>query len=63
MLNLQLSDLHVINGDDEPRVRDLRLAETLELVRPSNIRNVITKNREELERHASLHTASAMIER
>lgn len=46
---LTLTDLQPIG--DEPRVRDLKLAEGLGFDRPSNVRNVIRRHAEELRAH------------
>ncbi|MBB4017601.1 hypothetical protein GGR16_002635 [Chelatococcus caeni] len=49
---ISVSDLHVIN--DEPRVLDLRLAEALGFERPRKIREIIERNRHELESFGTL---------
>jgi hypothetical protein len=56
-------DLAVIEGDEGPRVQDIRLAEMLELGRARDIRQLIERNREELERHGPLRCHTAMAER
>jgi hypothetical protein len=48
---LQLTDLRVIDGDAEPRVLDLRLGERLEFKAPRQIRELIERNQQELERY------------
>lgn len=45
-------DLRTVNS--EPRIQDLRLAERLEFERPRKIRELIERNREELERYGAL---------
>jgi hypothetical protein len=62
LANLQLSDLQVVDGDEEPRIRDVRLAEMLEQARPRDIRKVIAKNLEELEHFGLARTMTASIE-
>jgi len=56
---LQAHDLSLLN--DEPRILDLRVAEALEFDRPRDIRQLIERNTEELERHGTLrhHTAKS----
>lgn len=55
-----MSELVHVNGwdliidDDEPRVRDIDIAEHAGLARPRDIRKVIERNREELEAHGKL---------
>jgi hypothetical protein len=49
---LQAHDLTLL--DDEPRILDLRVAEALDFDRPRNIRKLIERNTEELERHGTL---------
>lgn len=49
---LQLHDL--ADHDGEPRVQDIRLAEQLEFTRPRAIRQLIERNRKELERYGRL---------
>jgi hypothetical protein len=61
MLNLQLSDLQVVDGDEDPRVQDLRLAEILGLGRLRDVRQLIERNREDLEEYASLRCRTAVI--
>lgn len=56
---LTLSDLSLMAN--EPRVRDLRVAEALGFDRPANIRNVIRRHRDELMDHGSLLQVEAMI--
>ncbi len=61
MTNLAIitaADLFVVARNDEPRVHDLRLAEALGFAHPRQIRELISRNREELERYgpASCHT-------
>ena len=55
--SLQLHDL--ADHDGEPRVQDLRLAEALEFNRPRDIRQLIDRNREELERYGPLRCRTA----
>lgn len=57
MQSLALNDLQPI--DDEPRVLDLRLAEALEFGRPRDIRQLIERNRLELETHGVLRHGAA----
>lgn len=49
---LTTTDLHVMNG--EPRVMDLRLADALGFTQARNIRNLITRNIDELRRHGEI---------
>lgn len=49
---LKITDLRVI--ESEPRVLDLRLAELLGFSRPRDIRKLIERNRDEIERHGTL---------
>lgn len=51
---LQSDDLCLLAGDAEPRVQDLRLAEALEFKALRQIRELITRNLEELQRYGSL---------
>ncbi len=57
---IELSDLRKIADNDQPRVQDIRLAERLEFERPRVIRELIIRNRDELERYDTLpcHTAT-----
>ena len=48
-VHISTEDLRVL--DDGPRVRDLRLAEALEFERPRDIRKLIERNTNELERY------------
>lgn len=48
-------------ANDEPRIRDLRVAERLGMARTTNIRRTIEANRVELEGFGPLHSASAMV--
>lgn len=59
-LAIQATDLRVIEGDAQPRILDLRIAERLEYARPRVIRELIERNQEELERYGGLpcHTAN-----
>jgi hypothetical protein len=59
---IQAMNLHVIDGDTDPRVLDLQLAEALKFARPRAIRQLIERYREELERYGPLHFRSAMVE-
>lgn len=47
-------DVMLGEGEEEPRVRDVDLAERAGLTRPTNVRTVIAKNRAELEAHGPL---------
>ncbi|MCW1844138.1 hypothetical protein [Prosthecomicrobium hirschii] len=47
----------------EPRVMDLRLAEALGMARPTNIRQAIEANREELQGFGNLHESRANSEK
>lgn len=49
----------LIEFDDEPRIRDIELAERLELARDRDIRVVIANNRDELEAYGSLRVETA----
>lgn len=57
---LQSTDLRVIDGANEPRVHDIRLAEALDFERSRVIRELIERNVVELERYGGLpcHTAN-----
>src|SRR5215831_4769373 len=59
---IQAMNLHVIDGDTDPRVLDLQLAEALKFARPRAIRQLIERYREELERYGPLHFRSAMVD-
>jgi hypothetical protein len=59
---IQAMNLHVIDGDTDPRVLDLQLAEALKFARPRAIRQLIERYREELERYGPLHFRRAMVE-
>jgi hypothetical protein len=48
---LNSRDLQIIENDNEPRVLDVRLAERLEFKRLADIRELIERNRAELERY------------
>jgi hypothetical protein len=56
---LGLGDLKPIGG--EPRIHDLRLADRLDYKRPTDIRELIERNRVELERYGNLpyHTVNS----
>ena len=45
-------DLQIVSG--EPRVQDIRLAESLEFARPAKIRELIERNIEELRRYGEV---------
>ena len=49
---------HLAEIDNEPRIRDIELAERLEMAQPLNIRAVIAANRDELETYGSFHVAN-----
>jgi molybdopterin synthase catalytic subunit len=51
---ISLSDLET--ADDEPRVKDVRIAERLGMTQPLNIRQTIEANRGELERYGAIFT-------
>lgn len=53
---LALGDIAAAN-DDEPRVRDVRVAERLGMAQPLNIRQTIERNRTELEGYGLVHTS------
>lgn len=57
---LSLADLDTTGGD-EPRIKDVRLGECLGMAQPLNIRQVIEKNRAELEGFGSIHAARELI--
>jgi hypothetical protein len=48
--------------DGEPRVLDTELATKLGMDRPTNIRQVIDRNRDEIEGFGPLHSANALVE-
>lgn len=56
------ADLALTEIDGEPRALDLDIAARLGMARPTNIRQLIERNREELETFGSLHRSRAMIE-
>lgn len=57
---LCIRDLTPIPGENEPRVQDIRLAEALEFKAPRQIRELIKRNLDELERYGTLscHTTT-----
>ncbi len=57
MQNL-ISVNQLVEIENEPRIRDLDLAERLGMSQPLNIRTVIAANRDELETYGSFHVAS-----
>jgi hypothetical protein len=57
---LRLTDLTVIDND-EPRIQDLRMAERLEFGRPRDIRPLIERNTEEMERYGLVRHHAAPI--
>ena len=59
MRALTASDLTVMAN--EPRVRDLDLADRLGMANPHDIRRLIRKNQPELEMHGPFSTASRMV--
>ena len=58
-LALRPADLQEIEG--EPRVRDLRLGEALGYSNPIDVRKLIRRNREQLERHGAIFAIVAKI--
>lgn len=54
---LAITDLKTINIDEAPRIRDMVLAERLGFERPRAIRQIIERNRAELEGFGPLATA------
>jgi hypothetical protein len=52
--SIQLTDLTVIEGDAEPRILDLRIAERLGYAVPRDIRKIIRRSVNELTRHGIL---------
>jgi hypothetical protein len=54
---LTLTDLHIM--DSQPRVMDLRLAESLQFQDKHKIRDLIKRNQSELESHGDLISATA----
>lgn len=56
---LSVSDLQVL--DHEPRVQDLRLAESLGFERPRKIREIIERNRPELETFGTCPTVGHVV--
>jgi hypothetical protein len=57
---LQLTDLIVVDGDDEPRVQDVRLAERLGYNRPRAIRQLIENQGAELDRYGAMHRGTVI---
>lgn len=55
-MQLTTADLHLMNG--EPRVLDLKLAEALDFERPRAIRQIISRNIDELRQHGDLISSS-----
>ena len=51
---IKLDDLRVLAQGDEPRIQDLKLAEALEYKAAYQIRELINRNRPELERYGGL---------
>ncbi|MEH0291793.1 hypothetical protein V6R98_02280 [Agrobacterium sp. CCNWLW71] len=49
MLSTLIPTVSLIEFDDEPRIRDIELAERLDFKRPADIREIIARNRDELE--------------
>jgi hypothetical protein len=59
--HLTSQDLSVIDGDDEPRVRDIRLAEVLGFDRPRKIRELIERHMAELKTFGPSPQVGAMV--
>lgn len=57
-ITLSISDLTTQNPD-EPRILDTRIAKSLGMSRPTNIRQLIEANRDELETHGLVHAVRA----
>lgn len=53
-VNVKISDVRLVEVDNEPRVRDTDLGKRLGLRRPRVVRELIERNRAELERFGSL---------
>ncbi len=59
MNSITITDID--QSHDEPRIRDMRLAEALGFDRASNVRNLIKRNLAEIEAHGPLLQIEAMV--
>lgn len=56
---LAITDLHTINLDEPPRIRDLALADRLGFADPHKVRTLIQRNRAELESYGEISATVA----